>query len=311
MSRTAVALVLATGVLTSSAMAQQTRTTLTTGTLTAPSEQPKTSFVLSVGGTWISEADFDDVEGDLSIVRLRAGVAARHKLSESVALRFGLSAEHSNYDFNDATGLVDGTDDPFDDVLIARLAAGFDYNFDENNTLFVTGFISSSGEGGADFSETITGGGVVGYSHRFGEKLSLGVGVVVSSRLEDSVQVIPVPIIRWQFAEKWLLQTGDDAMIQLLYTPSEMWRVGIEGGWEQREFRLEDDGPLPSGVVTDSRIPVGLIGRYSPNKNFSIVGRVGLHVGSSLEFDNERGREVSDEDLESSVYGGLELVLRF
>jgi hypothetical protein len=275
----------------------------------APS--PRTTASLTFGGQFVGEADFDDSPGDLSITRLSANLGVRHTLTDHAALRFGFGIEHSHYDFSNATGLIAGTDDPFDDVLIARLSAGADFKIDDTHAWFVSGSATSSGEGSADFDDTITASGMVGYTHTFGDKLTLGAAVIVSTRLEDDVLVIPVPIVRWKLADQWTLATGEGANVRLTYQPTQAWAFGAEGGWERREFRLDDDGPQPSGIALDSRIPIGVFARFTPNRNIVIAGRVGAHVGSNIEISNSRGRKISDDDLDAAIYGGLDLTLRF
>lgn len=279
----------------------------------APTEtkQSPLSVTLTLSGSHAGKADFDDATGSLSITRLGAALGIGYKLSDKASLQIGMSAEHSHYDFSSSTNLIAGTSEPFDDILIARFSAGLDFAIDDSRSWFVNGFITSSGESGADFDDTITGGGMVGYVHTFNEKLTLGVGVIGSSRLEDDFLVFPVPIIRWQVAEKLVLATGQGASVSLTYQPSQTWAVGVEGGWERREFRLDKDGPVPSGIALDSRIPLGVFARFTPNQNFIIGGRVGAHLGSNLEISNAQGRKIVEDDLDPAIYFGLDLTVRF
>lgn len=270
-----------------------------------------TSFSLSFGGTWIGEADLDESPGSLGIARAAARFGVGHKLSETVSLNFGADLDYSVYDFNDATGLVGGTDDPFDDSTIVTLSLGAQFKSGEHNTWFVTGFARSAGESGAEFDETITGGGIVGFSHSFSDDFTLGIGVLVSSELEDDVYVIPVPIIRWNINERWSLNAGDRADLQLAYAPSDRWTIGAEVSWDRRQFRLDDEGPLPSGVVEERHVPVGVFAVFAPNANMELAARVGANLGSEIKIDDNNGDRVGKDELDAGLYAGFDVRFRF
>lgn len=270
-----------------------------------------TSFSLSFGGTWIGEADLDESPGSLGIARAGARFGVGHKLSETVSLNIGADLDYSVYDFSDATGLVAGTDDPFDDATTVTLSLGAQFKSGERNTWFVTGFARSAGESGAEFDQTVTGGGIVGLSHSFSDNLTLGIGVLASSELEDDVYVIPVPIVRWKISERWSLNTGERADVQLAYAPSERWTFGAEASWDRRRFRLDDEGPLPSGVVEERHVPVGVFAVFAPNPNIELAAHVGAHLGSEIKIDDDNGDRVGKDDLESALYAGFDVRFRF
>lgn len=270
-----------------------------------------TSFSLSFSGTWIGEADLDDSPGSLGIARAGARFGVAQKLTDTVSLTFGADLDYSVYDFNDASGLVSGSDDPFDDSTIVTLSLGAQFKSGERNTWFVTGFARSAGESGAEFDQTVTGGGIVGFSHSFSDDLTLGLGVLAASELEDDVYVIPIPIIRWNITDRWSLASGDRANVQLAYAPSERWAIGVEAAWDRRRFRLDDQGPLPSGVAEERHVPVGLFARFAPNGNIELAARVGANLGSEIKIEDENGDRVGKDDIESAVYAGLDVRFRF
>lgn len=271
----------------------------------------KTSFSLEVGARWIGKADLDSSPGELGIARVGGQFGVSHQLSDAVTLTFGAGIEHSVYDFENASGLVAGTSDPFDDATEMTLSLGARIKSGEQNAWFVTGFVSSAGESGSAFDETLTGGGVVGFTHSFDEKLTLGIGVLVASKLEDDLYIIPVPVIHWKISERWSLSTGERANVRLEYAPSETWAFGAELAWERHEFRLDDQGPLPSGVVEERHVPVGVFARFSPNANIAIEANVGANTFSNLQIDSQAGVRVADEDIDPAIYAGFGVRVRF
>lgn len=271
----------------------------------------KTGFSLEVAGRWIGKSDLDASPGEVGVARVSTRLGVRHQLSDKVGLTFAAELEHSVYDFDNATGLIAGTSNPFDDATIATLSLGAQVRVSEQNAWFVTGFVRSAGESGADFNDTITGGGIVGFQRTFSKDLTLGIGVLASSELEGDVYIIPVPMVRWQIAERWSLATGQGADVRLAFAPSERWAFGLEAAWDRREFRLDDRGPLPSGVVDERHIPVGLFARFTPNANFSLDAHLGTQLGSEIEIENRNGNQVGQDDIDPALYAGLDLSIRF
>lgn len=271
----------------------------------------KTSFSLAFNTDWIGTGDFDTSPGDVSIARLGARLGVRHEMSKQLALRFMGSVEYSAYDFSGATGLVTGTSDPYDNITISTIGFGADYTPDAKNAWFATGFVRSSGEAGADFGDTIAGGANFGYRRQINDKLALGIALSAVTQLEDDVYVIPIPIIDWTIDDQWHLLTTTEGNLQLRYTHSDTWAFGLEGGFERREYRLDKNGPLPSGVIIDERIPIIAFATFTPNPNFVVTGRLGSHIWANFEFDNSAGNQVSEDDVGAALAAGLDLTIRF
>lgn len=272
---------------------------------------PNTSFALTFSGEWIGSADFDTSPGDVSITRLGANFGVRHPLNPRLALRFGAGVEHSVYDFSGATGLVAATDDPYDDVTISTLSLGGEYAPNDRNTWFFGGFVRSAGESGADFDDSISGGVLGGFRHAFSKDFSLGVGASVGTELEGDLYVVPFPMVEWQINERWRLASGDRAQLVLSFEASDAWTLGVRGGYERREYRLDDNGPLPSGVVDESRVPIALFVTYTASPNFIITGRVGTHLLNEFEFKNSADNRVSDDETDAALGVGIDLTVRF
>ncbi len=298
---------LAFGLLTAPALAQDA----SESAVESEASPPKTGFSLRFDTEWIGSADLDTGPGDVSVTRLGASFGIRHIVNPRLALRFGASVEHSQYDFSGATGLVAGTADPFDDITITTVSVGGEYASSETDAWIFGVFVRSAGESGADFGDTIDGGIMLGYRHTFSETFSLGAAVNVGTELEDDIYAIPIVIIDWQINDKWRLATTEQARVQLRYEHADAWAFGVEGGYERREFRLDQSGPLPHGVVDERRIPLAAFATYTASPNFIITGRIGTSVWSEFEFSNSRGNFVSEDELAASLALGLSLTVRF
>jgi hypothetical protein len=271
----------------------------------------KVNFSAGAGATWIGAADLDNSPGELAISRVRAHIAASLRVSETADIAIRFDSEFSFYDFDNASGLIAGTTEPFDDARSLTITPIYS-DFHQNGwAWFVGGRIQSSGESGADFSDTITGGGLGGASYQVTPSLRLGAGISVSDNLaEDDVFVLPFPIIQWDITGDLRLETAGRGA-RLAYQLHEDWTLALEAGFERREYRLDDNGPLPGGAVIDQSFPVALAATFRPDPRFEVVGRIGSHVYADLEFYNAAGNEIADDERDAALFAGIDLQIRF
>ncbi|MFI4898436.1 MAG: DUF6268 family outer membrane beta-barrel protein, partial [Phycisphaerales bacterium JB059] len=225
-----------------------------------------------------------------------------------LALSFG--TEHSFYDFSPMGVLVPGGADPFDTIHDYSMGARFTTRINETWSALLGAGVQSSGESSADFEDTLTYNGLVGASYKVNEKLTIGAALAISSRLEDDVVVIPVPTITWNIDDRWRLESKGAGLL-LSYKASDELRVGLQGAFKRREFRLDDMGPLPSGVIRERRVPVGLWTQWTPAPNITLEGTLGADVYVEFESLNSSGVKFADDETDPAVYAGLALSIRF
>ena len=88
---------------------------------------------------------------------------------------------------------------------------------------------------------------------RINEDLTVGPGIGVFDRIEDSTRVFPILLIDWNIRERWNLSTGRGLAasqgpgLTLSYNLSPAWSFGLSGRYEEVQFRLDDEGPAPGG----------------------------------------------------------------
>jgi hypothetical protein len=99
--------------------------------------------------------------------------------------------------------------------------------------------------------------------------------------------------------------------VRLSYQASESVSLFAEGGWLSREYRLDDEGLAPDGVLTDDRVPVGLGVRYAPSQTFFLTLRAGAMVYQEYQVDDRSGNELVQREGDVTPYFGLEAGLRF
>lgn len=266
-------------------------------------------FYFTVHG--IGEATFrtnlDDNPGDVAVYRTGAGLGLTGPLRERLRLSVNLDSEFSWYDFQGAAGLVPGADDPISDAYRLTLRPQLVVIESENLTWFVGGIVQSSGEPGADFGDTITGGGFGGVRCRLRDGLALSIGVGATSRLEDSALIVPLIGVEWKLSDTVTL-ASEGLGASLNARLNEDWWFTARGGWEFREYRLDSDGPLPDGAFTDTRVPVGVGFSYRPSQAVSIDLLGGAVVWQEFTVHDADGHKLTE--LNADPTGFIRLTAR-
>lgn len=276
----------------------------------APAER-EVRYQISFAGLMAFNTEFEDDQGDLTVYRSGVGVGAAVPIGERASLDVSLDYELSSYQFEDATGFIEGTDDPFESVHRVSLSALYGVQRTERWGWFAGGNATSAGEEGADFGESLTGGVLGGVRYKLSENVTVGLGAAVRTRLEESPLVLPVVQLDWKISDRWSLSTAGQPGLTLGYTPVDAWTFTLGGGWEFRNFRLDEDGPLPDGVVAEHRFPVALGAVWRATPQLSITGAVGAYFGQSFEVSDEDGDEVADLDADTTPFLVLKATYSF
>jgi len=264
------------------------------------------SFSLDGGFGVQGDADLEGDSGSWSLHRTfySGGVDYRWNYRNSVGLSVGVG--ESDYDFETPNGVT--TAGPWDKVnewrvsLPTRLALG------QTSTLFVIPSLRDSGESGSGDSQSWAL--LAGAAWRFNEDLTLGPGVGVISRLEESARVFPILLIEWNITERWNLSTGRGLAasqgpgLTLSYRLTPTWRLGLAGRYEEIQFRLDNAGAAPGGIGEDRAIPLVFTAGWSPNRQVRLGLFAGLEFGGELNLYDAGGREIQSRDYDTApVYG--------
>ena len=268
----------------------------------------KVSFSLRSRGSIATETDLDG-SGTVAVARLGPTLSARYAEDKTWFVDVAVGAEFSFYDFENATGIV-SSGDPAGDFAKYFLNARYTGQVNDNWWWFVGGEASWAGEDSENLGNGFIGRGSLGATYAVNDSLRVGLGVAVRSRLEDDPIVYPLPIIHWQIDEQWTLATADDGL-RLSCKAWDDWTFFASAGWEAREYRLSDTGPIPDGVMRDDRIPVMLGAIWSPDEHFEIEATVGAAAWSRYEFLDSTGAQLADPDGDASLMAGLSARVRF
>lgn len=275
--------------------------------ITNPRRDP--AFSLSLSGSYGGNADLDSGDGEFQVARLRAGFDVTLDLGGKRALTLGAAAERSWYDFENAIAL-DPSGEPFTDITDTEVFARFAAPLNDTTNWFALASIGLAAEDGADLSDAMVYTGAAGFVTKASDTFSWGLGILVRSQLEDDVLVIPLPQIRWAISDKWTLES-QRAGLRLGYAHSETLTYGLQGEYVSRSFRLDEDGPIPDGMGTDRRVPIAFFADYKPAPNVTLTGQIGAAVLGNIELLDEAGNDLTDEDVDPSLFLGLGAKITF
>ncbi len=231
-------------------------------------------------------------------------------LSEKLRLALDLSVEWSNYDFSGATPLFPGPGPTITDAYTYRVSPSIFYSIDETWGVLLGCSFESSLQDGAEFDESIRWGGFGGVRYQWTESFALTLGVNAATRLEDDAIIIPIIGVDWRVNDKVTLRTegpGAAAVVDL----GEGFLFTLRGRWEPREYRLDDSGPVPGGVLRDEAILLGVELGYRPSNTLLLAAEVGGVFDQEFETLNSNGNEVAKEDSDPSLYIGFRASIRF
>lgn len=245
--------------------------------------------------------------GEFSLWRAGGGFDIATPINEKVGFRFSILGEHSRYEFEDVTELIGGSDTDFEiDGNIVRVAPAFMYRHDDR-WIFFGGPIAEFGfESGADIGDADTYGGFASARYRINEKFAVSFGATAKTSIEDDLVVYPIGGIEYKFADDLVVGTSGAQLgfnVRVGKRFSERFAVSVFGGYQNRDYRLDDDSLIPEGVLRDTRVPVGIELDYRPSENIVFRLGGGAVVWQETEFDDEDGDEIGAD--ESDVTGFL------
>lgn len=289
----------------------------------APPTQASSGVSVSLlgGAIYNFAGGFEQGGGEVSETRAFAGISAGFRFDPQLGVGLRLAYEGDFYNFSGDSVLSPAPGvQPWGNVQSVQLGGRVDYAIDRQWRLSAGLFVAFSGENQADAGESFTIGGTIGASYSFSEKFSLGGGVLLSTRLEDSVLAIPLLFIDWEFAEGFRLTNvaGPEAYptgagIELEWTLNEMFALALGGRYEFRQFRLDDSGPAnrAGGVGEVQSLPIWLRAEWRPTESWRVDALVGVNAFQEYELWNSAGVRQSSVDADPSLFVGAFVSYRF
>lgn len=258
-----------------------------------------------VGG----RADFD-AGGDVAVRRAGWRLSMRQPVSRewTVALNVENEFTFTNYELPPALG----GGDPIDLLSSVRLVPTLSYRIDRRWTASASAIVEFADESGADFGESVRAGGIFTIRSRLSDRLTIGMGVGVIDRFEDSPRFFPAPQIDWRPNDRWRIFT-DQLGVNVERALTDSWFLTLRGRFEAREYRLSEGGGslLPDGVFRDESALIGIELGYRPHAAVEAALEVGAIAHPQIEVLNSRGSEIFDDEADATFFVAGRLRVRF
>jgi hypothetical protein len=268
-----------------------------------------------VRGGYVHQFNSDlDSGGDFTVDRFFLQAGASYTIGPRRRISLSVGGGTDRYDFTGRLGLAD---EPWDRIDQLRFSVPTTWALNEQWTLFAIPTLRYSGESGARSADSATGGALSGVSYRVNDSLTIGPGIGVLSRLEDSVNLFPILIVDWKITHRLSLETGrglgasQGPGLELKYRVSETWNFGFGGRYESLRFRLDDNGPVPNGVGEDRSLPTYVSATYSRGRDLRISAVAGVEINGQLRLEDSSGRRLARNDYGSTPFLGATFDIRF
>jgi hypothetical protein len=270
---------------------------------------------VSGGAAYQLESDLDD-GGDFSVFRAGADLSGDFTLSPTLRLGLGVGYGFDSYDFSSTTSL--GVD-PWEDIHTVNFSGRVGWDFADRWTAHFGGLVNFSGED-AEWSDAVTGGGLIAASYKVTDSLTLGGGVGIVSQIEDDAQFFPVIIVDWKINEMFHLGTATRPTVpsatsrgglEFICTPNDEWEFAVGGRYDVRRFRLDDEGVAPDGVGEDVSLPLWFRAGYKFNENIRFDAFTGFAAFSELTLDDSDGDELANDDADPALFFGGSVSIKF
>lgn len=268
------------------------------------------------GAVYQFDTDLDD-GGSYNSARYNIQAGHGYAWSPRTSVSLALGYSYDDYSFSKGNGFGMADLDPWDGIHSFSMSVPMRLGVDKNWSAFLIPSVRSSGESGASFDDTITGGAFAGFAYRFGKRLTLGPGIGVIAQLEESTSVFPVIIINWKITDRLSLTTGRGLAatlgpgLTLNYRANQMWNFAVGGRYEKLRFRLDKNGTVNNGIGEDKSFPLFASCSYSfsPKATASLVG--GVELDGKLRLEDEDGDLITKESYDPGVFLGLTFNMRF
>ena len=273
------------------------------------------SFIFKAdgGGLHQSETDLSDSGGGFALDRWFFSAGFDYAWTQRDSIGFSVGGGKSIYEFNDTTGLGDGN--PWNKIDDFRASVTWRFGFGDTGSFILIPTVRSNAESTASDGDTY--GLYAAAAWRLNENLTIGPGIGVLTRLEDSSRVFPFLVIEWDITDRWNLSTGRGLAasqgpgLMLSYKLGEDWSLGLAGRYEDIEFRLDDKGPNANGVGRDQSIPMVFMATLEPNPKFRLSVFAGIELNGTLKLNSANGDDIDESSYDPAPIFGASFDIRF
>ncbi|OAB61149.1 hypothetical protein AY599_18170 [Leptolyngbya valderiana BDU 20041] len=250
-----------------------------------------------------------DGGGDAVTTLSRSAFSLVWVASRQTQAIFNLSNEFAYYDFDDAFKVdpIDG--EPFGSFSRQNLDVVVNHRIARQWSIQGLAGVGLTRERSADLGDSVVWRTGVGSTYHATENISLGVFILANSRLEDDVEILPLPQIEatFEFDEHWTLILGSREGATLRYRANDELAFRLQAGYQERQYRLDDDGFAPDGVFQDKSIDLMLGVQWTPAPGLEVTAGVGSQLWRRFKIKDGDGNRLtrSETDPTLTLQAGL------
>jgi len=251
----------------------------------------------------------DNAGGSLGVSRVGGEVDIAYSLTDTVTLTLGTGATSFYYSF-DAAANIAGFRKLFNDLNEFAVDPGVVVKFDDKWTGIFSGRLRWAGEPNNAFSDGFTAGAFAIVNYKLSDEFSLGGGFGLTTRLEESVLVIPFLSFDWKINEQVTFRSrrlGAEVVVDL----GNNLTFTTGGEYDRRDFRLDDSSQLPKGVVRDREVSLDATLTYKPVPTILLSLFGGAWIYRDIRIDNQNGDKLGNFKTEPAPYVGARVEVRF
>ena len=257
--------------------------------------------------------DFQDRDGSLAWYESMLGVTGSIFVPGPGLLRAGMDYAYTRFAFASDTRLGEAGSEPFRHVQEVRLSAQLLTPLSQTWSSQMFGAVVSAFESGAAPADTLSGIAGLGVMYRSSGRLSTGLGALLLRPLGNrDIIVVPIALVDWQVTDRLALRSRQDVTLTYLVDPRRRLSVAaVASFFDRKQFRLDERGVIPDGVVELKGFEVGSRVTWEPSPALTVHGAVEVALGQNLRLENGAGREIVDLDLKDALRLSLAVDYRF
>jgi hypothetical protein len=241
-----------------------------------------------------------------------AGLGGRFDLTDSVSLSPRFIYALDAYDItNGAQPLSWGNINQYTFLAIAN------WQIDEKWSLLGGPILRLAGEG-SNVDDGFTGGALLGFNYKANPDFSVGLALGLISQIEDDAGLIPIPMIRWHFAEDWTARLGISQLggrsgvgPEVTWAFAKEWDLGLGFQFQRKRYRLNDHGSNADHIGEDSSLPVFLRLGFHPMEALTVQIFGGVVAAGELKTQDVGGDRTYDRGYDTTPTLGLQAQYRF
>jgi hypothetical protein len=265
------------------------------------------------------EIEWGDFDGtDVTSFRTTAGAEIRFPITRkylaAVSTQVGVTAT----DFNGDNGFIDTgrpiSKDPWKELHEFSLRYRSQYLVNDDWGVMLAAWMVSRYEDGASFNNGLKGAGATGISYRYGDKITVVLGVSVSSRIVGGgASVNPFGQLAWKIDDRHTLSTSGLGL-RLRSKWNESIRTDVFAKYKGRRWRLDDreGSGANRGSLRNRGLPIGVGLQWKFLKGWRLRTEFGLVAYRQLKVTDKDGDSIDNETANApGVFGSFMLQRRF